>query len=63
MEKRLNFAFVLQKCLLIGIGNPNFFVCGFITNTPELQHSITPCGLSRHSQLSLTTPTGRGFSS
>ena len=65
----LNFAFVLHDCLLIGSGNPNFFVCGFKINTPVLQHSNTPCGLSRHSQLSLTPaedgifdpPTGRGF--
>ena len=57
----LNFAFVLQNSLLIGSGNPNFFVCGFKINTPVLQHSNTPCGLSRHSQLSLITPTGRGF--
>jgi len=64
-----NFAFVLHDCLLIGSGNPNFFVCGFKINTPVLQHSNTPCGLSRHSQLSLTPaedgifdpPTGRGF--
>ena len=30
----LNFAFVLHDCLLIGSGNPNFFVCGFKINTP-----------------------------
>ena len=65
----LNFAFVLQNSLLVGIRNPNLFVCGFKINTPVLQNSITPCGLSRHSQLTLTpdedgifnSPTGRGL--
>jgi len=65
----LNFAFVLENCLLTGIRNPNLFVCGFNINTPVLQHSNTPCGLSRHSQLTLApaedggfdSPTGRGL--
>ena len=52
----LNFAFVLHDCLLIGSGNPNFFICGFKINTPVLQHSNTPCGLSRQSQFTLTLP-------
>ncbi|MBW1707027.1 MAG: hypothetical protein JRJ86_18025 [Deltaproteobacteria bacterium] len=65
----LKFASVLQNSLLVGIRNPDLFVCGFKINTPVLQHSNTPCGLSSHSQLTLTpaedgifdTPTGRGF--
>jgi len=33
----LNFAFVLENCLLTGIRNPNLFVCGF-----NIQYSNTP---------------------
>ena len=50
----LNFVTVLQNSLLIGIRTPNLSVRGFKINTPMLQHSNTPCGLSRHSQLTLT---------
>jgi hypothetical protein len=53
------FAFVLENSLLIDIRNPNLFVV--LRST--LQYSNTPYGLSRHSQLTLTSPTGRGFSS
>jgi len=55
----LNFAFVLQKNLLINIRNSNLFVCGFKVNTPVLQYSNTPCGLSKHSQLTLAPSENR----
>ena len=56
-----NFALVLQNGLLISIKNRNPLLTVFEINTPLLQNSTAPSGLSRHSQCTLTTPTGRGL--